>query len=128
MSLDAQVPAPEKLKPPSAWAGLLINRNFTLLAIGQAISNVGDYVYATTLLIWVFLLTHSAVAVSGVWIAEFVPVFLLGPIAGVFVDRWNRRQTMIVADVSRAVIALLPLVVPDAWRLPIIYTSVFLNS
>ena len=40
--------------------GLLINRNFAWLAIGQAISNLGDFVFSTTLFIWVFTLTHSA--------------------------------------------------------------------
>src|SRR5258708_3641452 len=108
--------------------GFLINRNFALLAIGQAISNMGDFVYATTLLVWVFVLTHSAAAVSGVWIAQYAPIFLLGPIAGVFVDRWNRRRTMIVADVARAVVTLLPFIVPSFLLLPTIYSSVFLVS
>ncbi len=111
---------------PPAKYGFLINRNFALLAFGQAISNMGDFVYSTTLLIWVFLLTHSAVAVSGVLIAQYTPVFLLGPVAGVFVDRWNRRRTMIVADIARGIAALLPLVVPIAFRLPAIYISVFI--
>ena len=111
--------------PPKKY-GLLINRNYALLAIGQAISNMGDFVYSTTLLIWVFLLTHSAVAVSGVLIAEYTPVFLLGPVAGVFVDRWNRRRTMVVADVARGIAALLPLIVPEVMRLPAIYASVFI--
>jgi predicted MFS family arabinose efflux permease len=61
-------------------------------------------------------------------IAQYLPVFLLGPIAGVFVDRWDRRQTMVISDVTRAIIALLPLVVPIFLRLPAIYTSVFLIS
>ncbi len=106
--------------------GLLINRNFALLAVGQAISNIGDFFYSTTLLVWVFALTHSAAAVSGVLVAQYTPVFLLGPIAGVFVDRWNRRHAMVVADLTRAATALLPLIVPDPLRLPAIYTSVFL--
>ena len=71
--------------------GLFINRNFTFLAVGQGISNLGDFVYSTTLLIWVFSFTHSAAAVSGVVFAQYVPIFLLGPFAGVFVYRWNRR-------------------------------------
>lgn len=108
--------------------GLFINRNFALLSVGQAISNLGDFVYSTTLLIWVFTFTHSAVAVSAVIFAQYAPIFLLGPFAGVFVDRWNRRQTMIVADLARTVIALLPLVAPLFLRLPAIYGSVFLIS
>src|SRR5579863_416915 len=124
--IQTQTPIGDVVPTPSAKYGFLINRNFALLAFGQAISNMGDFVYSTTLLIWVFLLTHSAVAVSGVLIAQYTPVFLLGPVAGVFVDRWNRRRTMIVADVARGVAALLPLVVPAEMRLPAIYVSVFI--
>ncbi|HCI79230.1 MAG TPA: hypothetical protein DHW02_06045 [Ktedonobacter sp.] len=112
----------------SQGKGLFINRNFTFLAVGQAISNLGDFVYSTTLLIWVFSFTHSAAAVSGVVLAQYAPIFLLGPFAGVFVDRWNRRQTMIFADVARTLIALLPLLTPLFLRLPSIYISVFLIS
>ncbi len=129
MSTQTAPEVPEESNnSPVPAKGFLINRNFRLLAIGQAISNMGDFVYSTTLLIWVYVLTHSAAAVSGVLIAQYLPVFLLGPVAGVFVDRWNRRQTMVVSDVTRAVIALLPLVVPLFLRLPAIYTSVFLIS
>ena len=120
--------ARETKKYPMPEKGFLINRNFRLLAIGQAISNMGDFVYSTTLLIWVFMLTHSAAAVSGVLIAQYLPVFILGPIAGVFVDRWNRRRTMVMSDAIRAFIALLPLFVPIVFRLPTIYASVFLIS
>lgn len=120
-------------QPPIEEVGIprthfLLNRNFTFLAIGQAISNLGDFVYSTTLLVWVFVLTRSATAVSGVLIAQYVPMFLLGPVAGVFVDRWNRRTTMIVTDLLRMIVALLPLFVTDTLRLPTIYLSVFLIS
>ena len=117
--------SPEAIKP-EAGRRWFINYNFALLAIGQAISNLGDFVYSTTLVVWVFVLTHSAVAVSGVLIAQYMPVFLFGPIAGVFVDRWNRRQIMIVSDLVRAAVALLPFIVPVFLRLPTIYISVFL--
>lgn len=106
----------------------LINRNFTLLSIGQAISNIGDFVYSTTLLIWVFSLGGSAAAVSGVLVAQYIPNFLIGPLAGVFVDRWNRLRTMLTSDLTRAAIALLPIFAPAELRLPTIYLSVFLLS
>src|SRR5258708_2307536 len=105
-----------------------MNRNFAFLTIGQAISNLGDFVYSTTLLIWVFVLTHSAAAVSGILIAQYVPTFLLGPLAGVFVDRWNRRTTMVVTDLFRMVVAMLPLLLPGDLRLPALYGSLFLIS
>src|SRR5712691_1904294 len=108
--------------------GIFINGNFTLLTLGQGISNLGDMVYAITLTIWVYALTNSAAAVGGVLIAQSLPTFTLGPIAGVFVDRWNRKSTMVIADLARMLIVFLPLIVPDAWRLPTIYLSVFLAS
>ena len=107
---------------------LLKNRNFVLLAVGQAISNIGDFLFSTTLLVWVFSLTHSATAISGVLAAQYIPVFALGPVAGVFVDRWNCRSTMVATDLLRMAFALLPLVVPGALRLPAIYASVFAIS
>jgi len=122
MSIKTPVVSPARR---SRW---LINRTFTLLSIGQAISNMGDFVYSTTLLIWVFALGGSAAAVSGVLVAEYVPYFVLGPLAGVFVDRWNRLHTMLASDLARMCIALLPLFVPGFLHLPAIYTSVFFIS
>lgn len=113
---------------PPRGRGLLLNRNFAYLAVGQAISNIGDFVYSTTLLIWVFALGGSAAAISGVLVAQYVPIFILGPLAGVFVDRWHRLRTMLTSDLARAVITLLPLFVPGNLRLPAIYGSVFLIS
>jgi predicted MFS family arabinose efflux permease len=127
MSIETTPPASETVV--AQWPDkLLKNRNFLLLANGQAISNIGDFVFSTTLLVWVFSLTHSPGAVSGVLVAQNIPVFVLGPIAGVFVDRWNRRTTMVTTDLLRMAFALLPLVVPDFLRLPAIYASVFAIS
>ena len=127
MSKETTMPTPDDTvaKLPDK---LLKNRNFVLLAVGQAISNIGDFLFSTTLLVWVFSLTHSATAISGVLVAQYIPVFALGPVAGVFVDRWNRRSTMVATDLLRMAFALLPLVVPGAWRLPAIYASVFVIS
>src|SRR6266487_2123155 len=129
-TLHTEITTPLKTMPDSIspGKGLLINRNFAWLASGQAISNLGDFVYSTTLFIWVFTLTHSAAAGSGVLAAQCVPGFLLGPLAGVLVDRWNRRQTMLISDLIRAVAATLPLIAPPSLRLQAIYASVFLIS
>ncbi len=116
------------ISDPSCKKGWLINRNFTLLSVAQGISSMGDFVYSTTLLIWVFALGGSAAAVSGVLVAQALPMFVLGPLAGVFVDRWHRLRTMLTSDLTRTVIALLPLLAPGPLRLPAIYTSVLLIS
>lgn len=89
-----------------------INRNFALLWWGQAISTVGDYAWDTALVLWVasFLAAGQSwapLAVSGVVLAAALPQVVVGPIAGVFVDRWDKRRTMIVMAVLQAIIATL---------------------
>jgi len=111
---------------PPAKKRLLLNRNVTLLASGQAISSLGDYLYSATLPVWVLTLTSSVSAVSGVAIAQYLPAFLLGPLAGIFVDRWNRRHTIILANIAQALCTLLPLLLFGPLQLPAIYISIFL--
>lgn len=78
--------------------------------------------------IYVLKLTGSAAATSGVVAAAVAPSLLLGLVAGVFVDRWDRRRLMVVTNMLQGV-ALLPLVVVDsANRLWIVYAVVFISS
>jgi dTMP kinase len=51
----------------------------------------------------------AAFAVSGVMAARVLPALLLGPVAGVFVDRWDRKRVLIVTDIGRGIVmALIP--------------------
>jgi MFS family permease len=84
----------------------LRNRNFRLLFIGGLVSNLGDWFLFFALPYYVYTLTGSALATGGTFIAESLPSILFGSVAGVFVDRWDRRRTMIVADVLRAILLL----------------------
>src|SRR5579885_2288719 len=110
--------------PASKKFSFLINRDFGLLWGGQSISNVGDFVFDTTLILWIATIiaggqTWAPLAVSGVLVATAVPIFLIGPIAGVFVDRWNKRQTMLAMDATRAI--LIALLLPVALGKPSIF-------
>ena len=85
----------------------LVNRNYAKLWYGQAVSAVGDTVFGTTLVLWVsqVLVRGSAwapAAVSGILVAAGAAVGLVGPVAGVFVDRWNRKSTMMRTETIRA--------------------------
>jgi MFS family permease len=84
----------------------LRNRNFCLLFLGGLVSNLGDWLLFFALPFYVYTLTGSALATGGTFIAESLPSILVGSVAGVFVDRWDRRRTMIVADVLRACLLL----------------------
>ena len=76
------------------------------LWIGQMISFIGDYFYFLAIPIVVNRLTGSALMVGLSAIAGALPALLLGPVAGVFVDRWDRRRTMLVSDIVRAVLSI----------------------
>ena len=86
----------------------LVNRNYAKLWYGQAVSAIGDTVFVTALVLWVSqVLARGAswapVAVSGILVAAGSAVALVGPVAGVFVDRWSRKSTMMRTEAIRAV-------------------------
>jgi MFS family permease len=131
-----------------AKSNLLINRDYGLLLIGQTVSAVGDLVFITTLVVWIGVQltagqTWAPLAVSGVLVAAAAPVLLIGPLAGVFVDRWNKRRTILVVNALQGLVilalmsalGLLPLPLLDLLRigqlsleerLGAIYAAVFL--
>jgi MFS family permease len=92
---------------PAGRPSLLINRRFARLWVGGSVSGLGDIIFATTLALWIVTdLAHgrswAPLAVSGVLLAAALPDVLVGPLAGVFVDRWDRRRTMLGMDMARA--------------------------
>lgn len=66
---------------------------------------MGDACHTVALALLVYSLTGSGLGVSGVVIAEIVPVLVLAPLAGALVDRWPRVRVMVVADLARAALA-----------------------
>jgi MFS family permease len=90
---------------------VLRNSGYRRLFAAQTISRWGDTVNTVALVVLVFQLTGSGLGVSGVVIAEILPVLLLAPIAGAVVDRLPRVRVMVGADLTRmALAAALPLV------------------
>lgn len=81
----------------------LRNRDFALLISGQAVSQVGDGIFAVALAWRVYQSYSSPAALSVVGIAFFLPRLLVTIAGGVLSDRLERRWTMIAADFGRAV-------------------------
>ena len=105
--------------------GPLRRRGFLLVWTAGLISMAGDWMLRITLPILVFELTGSVTATSAVVIANGVPTLLFGSVAGVFVDRWDRRRVMVVTSLAQA-IAVLPLMaVHDAGSVWIVYAVTF---
>lgn len=102
------LPNPADVSRPAVFA-ILRRRNFTLLWLAQLISELGSGFTLAAASVLIYTLTGSALNVGLLMIATAVPSLFVGPIAGVFVDRWDRRRTMIVADLLRVgLLAALP--------------------
>lgn len=104
------------------------NRNFALLWLGQLLSIIGDWMIYIALPMYVYNLTGSVLATGIMFIAETLPGVLIGSLAGVFVDRWNRKWIMIIADLLRAFILLIILVVRSIEWLWLIYLVAFFEA
>ncbi|MCM8796733.1 MAG: MFS transporter [Candidatus Omnitrophica bacterium] len=87
----------------SRFGEVLKQRNFFLLWIGQIISQLGDRLDQMALIGFVYTRTPgSALSIAKILTFTIIPVFLIGPLAGAYVDRWDRRRTMYVCDFIRA--------------------------
>jgi MFS family permease len=108
------------------------NRSFTLLWSAQLVSTAGSALTSLAAGILIFRITGSALSVGLMLMATAAPSLLVGLVAGVFVDRWNRKAIMVAADLSRAVVVFaIPLFVLEgfldlgiAW----LYVLVFVSS
>jgi MFS family permease len=91
------------------------NRNYRLLWFGQIVSQLGDWFNSVAIYALLLELTGSATSVALMIIVQFLPMAVIGPVAGVVVDRVNRRRLMIATDVLRGLIVLALLAVrrPD---------------
>ncbi len=77
-----------------------------MLYIGQTVSQLGDWFNVVAVSALLLDLTGSATAVAWMMIVQFLPIAVVGPAAGVVVDRVDRRKLMIAADVIRGSLML----------------------
>jgi len=80
------------------------NRDYMLLWSGQAVSRVGGRVSDLALPLLILALTRSPAQAGLLGAAGTVPSLLLSLPAGAFIDRWDRKRTMIACDIGRAVL------------------------
>lgn len=73
-------------------------RTFAIIWTGQFFSILSSYTVGFTIILWLSIKTESAEVMAYATIAALLPQALLGTVAGVFIDRWNRKTTMILAD------------------------------
>jgi len=106
---------------------VLRQRDYGLLWFGGFISMLGDFVLFVGLPYEVYRRTGSTIATAGMTLAFLIPNILLGSVAGVYVDRWDRRRLMIAVNLVQAV-TLLPLLLVDQMGLWVIYAVIVTES
>lgn len=116
--------APEVMAPTQK-PGPLISRDFALLWAGQSISFIGDALLDFTLALWIVFdlgrgQAWAPLAVGAVMVSASVGTLLIGPIAGVFVDRWDKRRTLLSVVAVQAVATASLLAFADLAPLPFV--------
>jgi MFS family permease len=107
---------------------VLRRRDFGLLWLAGLVSVAGDWVLNSALPYFVFQRTGSTLATAGMIVAELVPAVLLGAVAGVYVDRWDRRRVLLVANLLQALVVGLLLLFSDGGALWVVYVVAGLAS
>ena len=90
----------------SFWTVLRRNRNYRYTWLGQIVSEVGDHFNNIAVLSLALHMTGSGLVVGTIMLARTLPAIVAGPLAGVTLDRFDRRKIMLASDLVRCVIAL----------------------
>jgi MFS family permease len=107
---------------------LLRRRDLGLLWAGGLISETGDWLLLVGLPVWVLELTGSSLVTASVFLVGLLPSLLAGPLAGVLVDRWDRRRTLVAVSLAQAVFLLPLLAVHGRQQLWVVYLVIAVES
>src|SRR5471030_309521 len=111
------------------------NRNYRYTWMAQVVSEVGDYF--NNIAVFALVMeksmekSSSGLIVSGVMLSRAIPAVLAGPVAGVLLDRLDRKRIMILSDLIRAAVALafvLTIHQPRPWLLYLLSAALMFAS
>ncbi|MBM3249005.1 MAG: MFS transporter [Candidatus Omnitrophica bacterium] len=112
----------------SRFREIIRNKNFSLLWMSQVASQFGDRIIQMALIALVYSVAPgSTFQLAKVISFTIIPVFVIGPVAGVYVDRWDRRKTMVISDGLKSILMLsVPLMFISRASMVSIYVVIFL--
>jgi MFS family permease len=100
----------------AAYGAVIRSPRYLPLWLGQLVSSFGDTLHYIALVVLVFQLSGQGLAVAGLVATEIAPVLLLGPVAGVIIDRFSRKAILIGSDLVRAGLVLSLLWPQGVWH------------
>src|SRR5882724_7849955 len=104
--------------PPLGMRAVLAIVPLRKLSLAQLVSIFGDFLAIFAIFSIVSFRLHGSPAqVSGVMVAYMLPQALVGPAAGVFVDRWSVKRTMIASDLIRAALVVFLVFSTSIWQI-----------
>jgi MFS family permease len=103
------------------------NSNYRLLWMGSVVSQLGDWFNLIASASLVANLSGTGTAISYLFLARFLPLFLFSPLAGVLADRYERRHIMIVSDLLRGATVLAFLLIREPGQVWLLYVLTFLQ-
>jgi len=118
----------ERISLATYWRLVRDNSNFRRLWLAQIVSEMGDWFYTIAVYTLLLELTGQAHSVALALMLQVLPQTLIGPAAGVINDRLRRKHVMIAADLARAVIVLLMLLVRSRETVWLVYPLLALET
>jgi len=108
------------------YRDLLKERNFVFYSAGQLISQFGDRLVQIILVGLIYKISPgSTMELAKALSFTLIPAFFVSPLAGVWVDRWNNKKTMIICDVLRSCLVFTLPVFLAAGQLKLVYIAIF---
>ena len=101
------------------------NTDYRLLWLGSVVSQLGDWFNLIGSASLVANLSGTGTAISYLFLARFLPLFLFSPVAGILADRYERRHVMIASDLLRAATVLAFLLIREPGQLWLLYVLTF---
>jgi len=105
-------------------AGVRNNVPFLFLWSGLMVSSVGDWINYIAMAALVYGRTHSVVMLTLLRICHIVPILLIAPLAGVYVDRWSRQATLVFAPLAAGIAAMGLVVYQAIWFVFVVYGAI----
>lgn len=103
---------------------------FAIIWTGQLFSTLSSSIIGYAVVFWLSMETRSAEVLAFATIAALLPQLVVGPFSGVFIDRWDRRRTMIASDIFIAVCSFIMalMFLEGDVKIPFVYTLLVLRS